>query len=110
MGGPREAGTSVQYRQAGKAFFEAIQKYQPEYIIVWGKRLWNNLPGDNGHYEKASGVHWEDCNDIEVEGTWVPNGFYVMSGGKRVKALVVNHPSVGYSWDYWYQVIQRFLK
>ena len=110
MGGPREAGTSGQYQQAGKAFFEAIQKYQPEYIIVWGKRLWNNLPGDNGQHEKASGVHWEDCNDIEVEGTWVPNGFYVMSGGKRVKALVVNHPSVGYSWDYWYQVIQRFLK
>ncbi|WOG03025.1 hypothetical protein RJT11_12470 [Segatella copri] len=51
-----------------------------------------------------------DCNDIEVEGTWVPNGFYMMPGGKHVKALVVNHPSVGYSWDYWHRVIQRFLR
>ena len=27
MGGPREAGTAEQYRQAGKAFFEVIEKY-----------------------------------------------------------------------------------
>ena len=45
MGGPREAGAAEQYHQAGKAFFEVIEKYQPEYVIVWGKRLWNNLPG-----------------------------------------------------------------
>jgi len=110
MGGPREAGTSEQYQQAGKAFFEVVEKYQPEYIIVWGKRLWNNLPGDNWLHENASDVHWVDSNDIEVEGTWVPNGFYMMPGGKHVKALVVNHPSVGYSWDFWHRVIQRFLK
>ena len=52
MGGPREAGTSGQYQQAGKAFFEAIEKYQPEYIIVWGKRLWNNLPETTGNMRK----------------------------------------------------------
>lgn len=34
MGGPREAGTSAQYRQAGEAFFEALDKYQPEYVVV----------------------------------------------------------------------------
>ena len=110
MGGPRQAGTDEQYRQAYAAFFEVIDKYQPEYIIVWGKRLWNNLPGDNWRHENASGVHWVDSNDIEVEGTWVPNGFYVMPGTKFVKVLVVNHPSVGYSWDYWHRVIQRFLE
>ena len=25
------------------------------------------------------------------------------------KVVLVTHPSVGYSWDYWYKVIQRFL-
>ena len=29
MGGPREAGAAEQYHQAGKAFFEVIEKYQP---------------------------------------------------------------------------------
>ena len=36
-------------------FFEVIEKYQPEYIIVWGKRLWNNLPGADWRHENASG-------------------------------------------------------
>ena len=64
MGGPREAGTGEQYRQAGKAFFEVIEKYQPEYVIVWGKRLWNNLPN----------VGWLDGDDIVVDGYPVATG------------------------------------
>lgn len=39
MTGPRKAGTSAQYKQAVNAFFEVIDKYEPECIIVWGKRL-----------------------------------------------------------------------
>ena len=100
MGGPREAGTAEQYHQAGKAFFEVIEKYQPEYIIVWGKRLWNNLPN----------VRWHDGDDIVVDGYPVATGAYLLSNGKQVKVMAVNHPSVGYSWDYWYRVIQRFLE
>lgn len=90
MGGPREAGTAEQYHQAGKAFFEVIEKYQPEYIIVWGKRLWNNLPN----------VGWQDGDDIVVDGYPVATGAYLLSNGKQVKVMAVNHPSVGYSWDY----------
>lgn len=100
MGGPREPGTGEQYRQAGKAFFEVIEKYQPEYVIVWGKRLWNNLPN----------VGWQDGDDIVVDGYPVATGAYLLSNGKQVKVMAVNHPSVGYSWDYWYKVIQRFLR
>ena len=100
MGGPREAGTAEQYQQAGKEFFEVIEKYQPEYIIVWGKRLWNNLPN----------VRWHDGDDIVVDGYPVATGAYLLSNGKQVKVMAVNHPSVGYSWDYWYRVIQRFLE
>lgn len=47
MGGSREAGTSEQYRQAVKALYEMMEKYQPEYIIVWGNRLWDKLPGEH---------------------------------------------------------------
>ena len=100
MGGPREAGAVEQYHQAGKAFFEVIEKYQPEYVIVWGKRLWNNLPN----------VGWQYGDDIVVDGYPVATGAYLLSNGKQVKVMAVNHPSVGYSWDYWYKVIQRFLK
>ena len=99
MGGPREAGTSAQYRQAGEAFFEVINKYQPEYVIAWGNRLWDKMPGE----------HWLNGDDIVVDGYHVATGWYVLSNGKQVKAMAVNHSSVGYSWDYWYRVTKEFL-
>ena len=98
MGGPREAGTSAQYSQAGEAFFEVLNKYQPEYVIAWGNRLWDKMPGE----------HWQNGDDIVVDGYHVATGWYVLSNGRRVKAMAVNHPSVGYSWDYWYKVIKGF--
>ncbi len=100
MGGPREAGTDEQYRQADKAFFEALDKFQPEYVIVWGQRLWNKLPGER----------WQDGEEIHVDGTSVGTGYYLLSNGMKVKAMAVNHPSVGYSWDYWHKVIASFLQ
>ncbi len=100
-----------QYRQAGKAFFEVIEKYQPEYVIVWARGfgiIYLVVTGAKSKFLMFTG--W-----IAMTSKWkallVPNGAsYMMPGGKHVKALVVNHPSVGYSWDYWYKVIQRFLR
>lgn len=100
MGGPREAGTTAQYRQAGETLFSVMEKYQPEYLIAWGNRLWDELPG----------VHWTDANDIVIDGYRVATGTYTLAGGRKVKAMAVNHPSVGYSWDYWHRVITQFLK
>ncbi len=100
MGGPREAGTDEQYRQADKAFFEALDQFQPECVIVWGQRLWNKLPGER----------WQDGEEIHVDGTSVGTGYYLLSNGMKVKAMAVNHPSVGYSWDYWHKVIASFLQ
>ena len=75
-----------------------INKYQPEYVIAWGNRLWDKMPGE----------HWQNGDDIVVDGYHVATGGYVLSNGKQVKAMAVNHPSVGYSWDYWYKVIKGF--
>lgn len=99
MGGPREAGTSEEYSEAADALFDVMDKYQPEYLIAWGNRLWNKLPGDR----------WENGDDIVVDGYRVATGSYVLGNGKRVRVMAVNHPSVGYSWDYWHRVIQIFL-
>lgn len=100
MGGPREAGTTAQYRQAGETLFSVMEKYQPEYLIAWGNRLWNELPGE----------HWTDGNGIVIDGYRVDTGTYTLASGRKVKAMAVNHPSVGYSWDYWHRVITQFLK
>lgn len=100
MGGPREAGTAAQYRQAGEALFDVMEKYQPECLIVWGNRLWDKLPGER----------WTDGEDIVVDGCRTATGTYSLASGRTVRAMAVNHPSVGYSWDYWHRVIANFLK
>lgn len=78
---------------------EALDKYQPEYVVVWGKRLWDKMPGER----------WQDGEAIVVDGCSTATGAYLLSNGRRVKAMAVNHPSVGYSWDYWYRVLEKFF-
>ena len=97
MGGPREAGTAEQYQRAEAALFEIFKKYQPDYVIVWGKRLHANMPS----------IGLQDRPDIIVDGNHIVNGIYTPY---NIKVIVVNHPSVGYSWDYWHRAICEFLK
>ena len=101
MDGPREAGTDEQYDQAGRAFYEVIDKYLPQYIIVWGSRLWDHLPGDS---------RWHDGKPIVVDDYKVLTGSYSLGNGDTARIMTVNHPSVGYPWDWWHQVIKAFLE
>ncbi len=101
MGGPRKAGTNEQYDHASRVFYEVIDKYLPQYIIVWGSRLWNYLPGDN---------RWHKGKPIVIDGYKVLTGSYSLSNGDAARIMTVNHPSVGYSWDWWYRAIKDFLK
>ena len=98
MSSPRETGGDDDFVSSAPAFFEVIQKYQPEVIIVWGQRLWNKLPYDNWHGDK----------DVDVNGNVIQCGHYDI-GGKSYMAFPVNHPSGGYPWDYWHTVISAFL-
>lgn len=99
MHGPRQAGTTEQYRSAKGPFFAIIDKYQPDLLIVWGVRLWKNLPSER----------WIDGEDIQVDGYIINNGYYQLSNGRKVRAICVYHPSASYNWDYWYKVIDKFL-
>ena len=99
LDGPREAGTEQQYRDSSGAFFQVMDRYRPDIIIVWGKRLWKNLPWDN----------WIEGAPVTVDGEEIDNGYYKLSGGHMVRVVCVYHPSVGYSWDYWHKVIMRFM-
>lgn len=96
----RKAGTHEQYQQAQKAFYETLDQYRPESVIVWGKRLWNYLPGDE---------RWRAEEDLVVDGEHVATGSYALDNGQRARVTAVYHPSAGYSWDWWHKVITRFL-
>lgn len=96
----RKAATPTQYQQAQKAFYEVLDRYLPESIIVWGKRLWDYLPGDG---------RWREEKDIVVEGDHIATGSYALANGQRARVMAGYHPSAGYSWDWWHKVITRFL-
>lgn len=94
----RVAGTTEQYKDASEPFFSVLEQYQPDLLIVWGVRLWDNMPWE----------HWKDGVQMKVDDFEISNGFYELSNGKKVRAVCVYHPSSGYSWDYWYKVISQF--
>jgi len=48
---PRISPTQEQFNQSEKAFHEILDKYQPDVIIIWGMRLWGNMP-DIGKYDE----------------------------------------------------------
>lgn len=95
--GMRMAGDSEDYEEAMDPFFAILKTYQPDYIIVWGRRLFENLPYANGEAgEYMSGI---DVN---------PRSYKIED--KMVKAFPIYHPSVGFSWDYWHKVIVDSFK
>nr|WP_321373333.1 hypothetical protein [uncultured Bacteroides sp.] len=96
----REAGSCEDYKTAEKAFFEVLEKYRPEKIIVWGRRLWKKMPG---------GDLWTESEKIVIEGNSERTGYYTLNDGTKVEVMSVYHPSVGYSWDYWYKFINAFI-
>lgn len=100
MSGTREEGTAQQYEEAAEPFFEVLEKYRPQYVIVWGSRLWGYMP---------AGERWSWNADIVVDGNANKCGNYALKDGSKVKIIPVYHPSVGYSWDYWHKVISVFL-
>ncbi len=97
---PRQAGAGADYEHSAKAFFEVLEKYRPEYIIAWGYRLWDKyMPSER----------WEWSEPFTANGKKYNMGAYILSDGTRVKAFPVKHPSSGYSWAEWHNVLQAFI-
>lgn len=96
MSEAREAGTKAQYQKAEKPFFEVLEKYKPEYVIMWGNRLWDNAPSTG----------FTAVNSVKLDGYEAGDGYYTLKDGTKVKVIAVYHPSAGYDWAWWY----RYLK
>lgn len=95
--GLRMAGDSRRYEDATTPFFAILKKYKPDCIIVWGRRLFVNLPSENvqeGEYMPS----------IEI------NIWSYQIDGHTIMVLPVVHPSGGFLWGYWHEVIVELLK
>lgn len=100
MSESRVSPTTEQYTAGQKAFFEVLEKYRPEYILCWGKLLWQHMPN--------LGVRGETIEDVDLGP--VPTWEYTLSDGFVVKMIRLRHPSAGFSWDKWHRVIMEFVR
>lgn len=99
MNATRTSPSYKDFEDSESAFFEILEKYQPNIIITWGRRLYNNLPSTCGDFGKTFIVEGEEYY------TWV----YSL-GDIHMDLLSIYHPSVGFDWKYWNNVIVEFFK
>lgn len=98
--GPRKSGTPEDYDKSEDAFYEVLNTLQPDAIIVWGvTRMWDNMPSRG----------WKKGDEIEVDGHPLKQGSYTLDNGHEIKAIWINHPSSGYSWERWNKAIKEVL-
>lgn len=97
--GPRCPINSEYWEHSGMALKEILETYLPDYIIVWGCRLYNGLPDFDG-------VH----SLLTIEGESTDIWTYTIKG-KTIPAMKVYHPSSpkGKNWNYWHKFYKAFL-
>ena len=98
--GARIAPQADHWEKSELAFRELLEEYMPDYIIVWGVRLYNGLPNWDG---EGSVLQISENAKTDV---WTYN-----VKGKRIPAIKVHHPSSpsGKSWNYWHEFYKKFL-
>ena len=99
--GPRMPIKPEYWEESERAFIEVLERYLPNYIIIWGVRLYNGLPNWDGKHSLLQ-ISKNDYTDV-----WT----YTISG-KQIPALKVYHPSIpiGKSWPYWHDVYCKFFE
>ncbi|MDO4224943.1 MAG: hypothetical protein Q4C75_03515 [Bergeyella zoohelcum] len=76
----RTSPTEEEFTQSEKAFYEVVEKYQPDVIIAWGWRLWGNMPS-TGRFGEPSSVN---------KGKGI---YYYEVAGREYPIIAVSHPS-----------------
>ena len=102
MTGARISPTSEDFKNSEKAFWEILNELKPDLIIVWGTRLYNNLPQGGKQLEYFT-VQNKYGDDIYIE-IWS----YEIDG-KNTPIIGINHPSSGFDTKFWYKVIKGFV-
>ncbi len=99
ISGARVSPTAQDFLLSEGAFFEVLEEYRPDRVIAWGKRLYNNLP--------QKGYQLSDI--IVATGDKIETWAYETVGGHVVQVLPITHPSSGFVWEYWHEVIKAFI-
>lgn len=99
--GPRMPVKSEYWNNSEQAFKEVLEMYLPDYIIIWGTRLYNGLP------------NWGGVNSqLRVSDDFSADVWTYTIKGKQIPALKVIHPSTprGKNWTFWHNVYNKFFE
>lgn len=99
MNATRTSPSSEDFENSQNAFFEVLEAYKPNIIICWGKRLYNKLPNKGSKGE-----------DIETEFEFIETWIYNISNNQKSLVIPIYHPSAGFDWNYWHEVIIQMFK
>lgn len=104
ISGARIAPTAEQFKNSEQAFFEVLSQYQPDLIIVWGKRLYNHLPQQG-----------KQLADLQIsQGKYSGESSEVWSytiENKTIALLPITHPSASmYELQYHKDLIHQFIE
>ena len=93
----RMIGTQGDYEEAVELFNKVLEQYKPDCIMVWGRRLYNNLPTKD-----------IKCFDLSSDIEIMEYNFE----GYEVLVMPMQHPSgVFFSCSFWYEnVVELFKK
>lgn len=105
LDGPRMAPSSEMYAQSEPAYWEVVEALKPDVILCWGARLFEHLPK-----AKAGIVSTQDTIDVVNFGGPTMYRKYKMEDGHEIAVFFVQHPSSGFSPDYWHNAISQFLE
>lgn len=98
ISGARMSPSAEEFRASEALFWQMLEELRPEYVLVWGYRLYDALP--RGGYA---------CAPIIYGGAEYATWVYELRDGKAVRFLRMKHPSTGFSVDEWHEVIRLFL-
>ena len=85
----------IEFSDSETAFFEILDVFKPDLILVWGKRLWRQMPS-KGEWSARF------VNDNPQEKVYL-----YKVGNIAIPAYATNHPSAGFGYD-WYEYINDF--
>lgn len=93
----RKSPTSEQFSDSEDAFFEVLDYLKPDVVLVWGSRLWENLPYTN----------YVSYDDAEYGNYSYRCGSYTTDNGTVVTCYELQHPSSGFSWSWWHGFLEE---
>ncbi|GHT54243.1 hypothetical protein AGMMS49982_18600 [Bacteroidia bacterium] len=96
----KDKPTKEDFKNSHPAFFEVLEKYQPDIIIVWGNKLWHGMPG------AGIGRHGDTPILDENGGKF----YYYKVGNKEIPAYKVNHPAWGGAFSKSIPYLQEAIK